>query len=272
MKSSDRGFSTPLAIAAIFSLCIMTLSFCMITAASERRIESYRRALEERKNIVSAIYNIEEKIQPLKALPSDTDDKEISLLIASACCYDFKVSDVSTGMNISLAAEAVLKSKAISEYIAAAGDEALAGYAWINPKLADRTILEQAARDFEGKGSFPLVNSLPLLNIHYMSGTFIKAVLEFCGIKEAERKAELARKIASSDTTVKELSEILAVAENHPFFDLVGTKTVFWKVELETKRSRACAVYAAVPEKEDQKKIEKYILVEKKVYLKGGGL
>lgn len=269
MKISDKGFSTPLAIAVIFSLCVITLSFCMITAANERRLESYRKDFEERKKIDSVIFNIEEKIQSLKDLPSDADEQEVCFLIAFACDYDFKVSDVSTGINRNFTAEAVLKNKVAGEYIAAAGDEAFVDYGWINPKFADKAVLEQALKDFDDKDTFPLVNSLPPLNIHNMSCDFIKATLEFCGIKEAQRKAELIEEKKSFSTTAKELSEILAVSESHPVFDLIGTKTVFWKIAFETERLKAYAVFAAVPEKENQKKIEKYILVEKKSSLKG---
>ena len=42
--------------------------------------------------------------------------------------------------------------------------------------------------------------------------------------------------------------------------------------EFETEIARVRAVFAAVPEKENSKKIEKYILAEKEIYFKGGAL
>ena len=105
-----------------------------------------------------------------------------------------------------------------------------------------------------------------------MSENFIKAVLELYGIKDSEKKAELVKEKISSDTTVKELSEILDVAESHDVFDIAGTKTAFWQVEFKTEIARVRAVFAAVPEKENSKKIEKYILAEKEIYFKGGAL
>lgn len=191
MNRYDRGFSSPLAIAVIFSLCIMALSFCMITAAGEKRIDSYRRTVEERKKIDSVIYRIEEKIQSLKESPSDADEYEIYSLIAAVCDYDFKVSDVSTGINKTFTAEAVLKSKSIDGYVAENGAAAFVDYGWINPKLSDRAVLEQVAKDFEGRNAFPLVNILPPLNIHTIGGDFIEAVLGLFNIKEAEKKAAL---------------------------------------------------------------------------------
>ena len=55
MKHYDGGFSTPLAMAAIFSLCILALPFCLATAANEKRTDSYRKLIEERKKIDSVI-------------------------------------------------------------------------------------------------------------------------------------------------------------------------------------------------------------------------
>ncbi|MGN0739529.1 MAG: hypothetical protein ACI4LX_05100 [Treponema sp.] len=270
MNNNDEGFSTPVALTAVFSLGILSLSLCMITAAGEKYISSCAAAVSERKKIDSIIYRTEERIQALKELPSDSGGNEILSLTDSACTCDFKVTDVSTGINRNFASEKFLKDRTIDEYVTTGGGDVFVSYGWINPEFSDRTVLENAAKDFEGKDMFPLVNSLPPLNVHYMSESFIKAVLEFCGIKEAQKKAELVKDRISSDTTVKELSEILGVAESHGVFDLIGTKTAFWQVDIETEKVKGIAVFAAVPQKENMRKIEKYILAEKKIYLKGG--
>ncbi len=270
MKISERGFSTPLALTVIFSLSITALAFSMLIAANEKRIKSYKTAVEEKKKIDCIIFDIEEKIQLLKDIPSDTDEQEISFLISSVCDYNFKVFDVSTGINKNFCRKDFLTNKAIDEYITASGDKAFLEYGWINPKFSDKEVLEQISKDFCGKSTYPLVNNLPPLNIHNMSIDFLTAVFKFCKIKEAEKKAEKVKERLSFSTGIKELSEILAVEENHMVFDLTGTKTVFWKVEFETKKAKAYAVFAAVPQKENQKKIEKYILVEKKAVFKEG--
>ena len=272
MKNHDGGFSTPLAMAAIFSLCILALPLCLATAANERRMDSYKKLTEERKKIDAAIFDLEEKIQMLKDSQSDSDEHEILYLLSSACDFNLSVSDVSTGINKNFISKEILKNKAINDCIKANGEEIFSEYGWINPKVSDKAIVEQTSKDFEEKNTFPLVNTFPPLNIFNMSGNFIKAVLEFCGIKDAEKKTELIKDNLNPDTTEKELAEILGTGENHPVFELLGTKTAFWKVDFETEKARACAVFAAVPEKENQRKIEKYILVEKKILFKGGAL
>ncbi|UKI54643.1 MAG: hypothetical protein L6V90_08150 [Treponema succinifaciens] len=186
--------------------------------------------------------------------------------------FELSVSDASTGINKNFTSKVILKSKAISGCIEANREDIFAEYGWINPKFSGKAVIEQAEKDFEGKGTFPLINTFPPLNIFNMSGDFIKAVLELCRIKDAEKKTELIKGSLNPDTTIKELAEILGVGENHPVFDLLGTKTAFWKIGFETEKARACAVFAAVPEKENQRKIEKYILAEKKTFFKGGTL
>lgn len=272
MKNYDSGFSTPIAMAAIFSLCILALPFCLATAANEKRMGSYRKLIEERKRIDSVIFDMEEKIQPLKDSPSDSDGHEILHLLSSACDYELSVSDVSTGINKNFTSKEILKNKAISDCIEINGEDIFAEYGWINPKISGKAIIEQTIKDFEENNTFPLVNTFPPLNIFNMSGDFIKAVLELCGIKNAEKKTEIIKDSLNPDTTTKELAEILGTGENHPVFDLLGTKTAFWKVDFETEKARACAVFAAVPKKENQRKIEKYILAEKKTFFKGGAL
>ena len=262
MMDSDKGFSTPLALAAIFSLCATTLSFCMLAAANEKIMDSYKKTVSERKKVDAIVYDMEEKIQPLKDSPSDADEREVSFLLEAACGYDLTVIDASTGINKNFAAETFLKSRAINDYITETGDEAFVDYGWMNPKLSDKAVLEQSA----------LANSYPPLNVHFMNESFLKAVLGFCGAKEPEKKARLLKEKLSPETGVKEMAEVLGVGSSDPIFDLVGTKTVFWKVGFETESSKVSAVFAAVPEKESQKKIEKYILVKKEITSKGGAI
>lgn len=49
MKSKESGFSTAFALTVIFSLCVITLSFAMIVNANEKKINSYKSAVEARK-------------------------------------------------------------------------------------------------------------------------------------------------------------------------------------------------------------------------------
>lgn len=272
MKHNEYGFSTPLALASIFSLCVLTLSLCILIAAREKYIHSYKNVIEERKETELILYRIEEKMQSLKESPCDADEHEIALLINDVCDYDCTICDVSTGINKNFTSKTMLESKPISKYIESNKDDAFTEYGWISPKFADSNILNTIANDFERSDVFPLINAIPQLNIHYMSEDFITAGFEFCNIKNAREKAELIKQKLHPEITIKELAHFLEVSENHLVFDLIGTKTIFWRIDFETATYRAHAVFAAVPNKSNQKNIEKYILVEKNSMHKGGSL
>lgn len=272
MENKESGFSTAFALTVIFSLCVITLSFTMIVSADEKKINAYKKNVDERKEADAVILNIEKQIQSLKDNPSDTDEYQIRSLVSEVCSYDFTVEDVSTDINKNFISSEILENEYIRQYVLSNEEEAFREYGWINPKFAEKKVIDEVSADFENKNTFPLINNMPLLNIHFMSDSFIKAVLEYYKIKNAKQKIESIKQKLNAETTVKELAEILEVSETHSVFDLIGFKTVFWKIIFETDKYRCNAVFAAVPQKENQKKIKKYILVKKEVFNKGGNL
>lgn len=270
-NENENGFSTPLALAFIFSLCLMTLTFCIVVTSNEKKINSYKKRIDAKKEAASLIFEIAKSLQELKESQADFDDFAISSLIENVCDYDFSIQDVSTKINKNFWSKKILENTVISEYLAEnENDETV--YSWINPNFADAKIIDDILKDFEGKNTFPLINNFPPLNIHFMSEDFIKAVLTFYDIKEIYKKIEALKEKSDEQTSVKELSSLLELSENHPLFDLIGFKTSFWKLNFETDKCKCTAIFAAVPNKDNQRKIEKYILVEKEVLYKGGVL
>ena len=272
MKNRESGFSTAFAMTVIFSLCVITLSLAMTVNANEKKISSYKRAVEARREANYILFNMEEKLQDLKEYPSDIDECRILSLISGECDYEITVRDVSTGINKNFVSPEILEDEGVRRYMTSSEENAFTEYGWINPRFADRTVLDEISADFENKNTFPLVNNAPPLNIHFMSDDFLKAVLEYFKIKNIEQKLEQIRKKLNADTTNKELAEILEISGEHAVFDLIGFKTLFWKISFETDRCRCNAVFAAVPQKDNQKKIDRYILVEKDIAHKGGSL
>lgn len=270
-NENEKGFSTPQALAFIFSLCLMTLTFCIAVASSEKKINSYKKRIDAQKDAASLIFEITKSLQELKESQADFDGSAISSLIENVCGYDFSIQDVSTKINRNFWSEKILKDSAISEYLAENEKDETA-YSWINPNFADAKITDDVIKDFEEKNTFPLINTFPPLNIHFMSEDFIKAVFTFYGIKEIDRKVKALKEKSDGQTSVKELSSLLELGENHPLFDLIGFKTSFWKLDFETDKCRCSAIFAAVPDRDSQRKIEKYILVEKEILYKGGAL
>ena len=91
MKNDESGFSTPLALTVIFSLCVITLSFCMIVATNEKKINSFEKLYESRKDINLIIDRIEKNIQGLRDYSNDIDEYQITTLLLSDFEYDLKI-------------------------------------------------------------------------------------------------------------------------------------------------------------------------------------
>ena len=272
MENRESGFSTAFALTVIFSLCVITLSFAMIVNADGKKINSYKKTVDARKEADSIIFSIEKDLQELKEYPSDIDEYQVLSLISGECDYDIMVKDVSTGINKNFISFEILENERIYQYVISNEETAFTEYGWINPKFADKTILDGISRDFENKNTFPLANNMPPLNIHFMTDEFLKAVLEYSKIKNPDRKIEIVKEKLNAETTSKELASILEIGENHSIFDLIGFKTLFWKISFETDKCSCNAIIAAVPQKDNQKKIDKYILIEKDIMYKGGSL
>ena len=270
MKNNEKGFSDAFALIVIFSLCVITLSFAMIILANEKKINSYKKDYDARKEADFVINNIETVLQNLKDLPCDTDEYEVSLLISGVCDFSFTVKDVSTGINKNFLSEEFLENQSIRQYIISNDKNIFTQYGWINPKITDVSFLDLVSDDFNNTDVFPLVNKMPLFNIYFMSEDFIAALLKYFNIQNANEKTVRLIDNLSSVTSIKAIAQLLEISETHSIFDLIGLKTAFWEVRFETDKYNCRAVFAAVPEKENHKNVGKYILVEKDISYNGG--
>lgn len=272
MKNREKGFSTAFALTILFSLCVIILSFAINVTANEKKINSYKMVVNARKEVDSIALNIEERLQDLTDYLSDTDEWHVFTLISGVGNYDITVKDVSTGINKNFISPEVLNDEIIRHYILSNEETAFTEYGWINSKFSDKEKIDEILIAYENKNPFPLINNLPPLNIHFMTDEFIKAIFQYFKIKNPEQKLEHLREKLIEETTVKDLAEILEISESHAIFDLIGLKTLFWNIKFETEKYICNIVFGAVPQKDNQKKIDSYIIVEKNVIYKGGTL
>lgn len=273
MSKNDGGFSTPLAMAVIFSLSLVILSLSMLVAANGRKLKSYRNFVLARKEADAILSDLKRDFHTLKDDSCDSDSSAtLHGILARYIEYDLTITDVSTGIHGNFMNENFYDSKPIRDYMAMKGEAAVTEYGWLSPKYADKKILDDVIADFDGETPFPIVNAFPPYNIHFMSCEFLEAVLEHCGIKNAEENAKKIFGLISDETDTAKLAEIIGVAETHPVFDFVGTKTTFWKILFGTRRCGVSAIFAAVPKKDDQRSVERYILIDKKISYEGRGL
>ena len=63
----------------------------MIVNADGKKINSYKKTVDARKEADSIIFSIEKDLQELKEYPSDIDEYQVLSLISGECDYDIMV-------------------------------------------------------------------------------------------------------------------------------------------------------------------------------------
>jgi hypothetical protein len=114
---------------------------------------------------------------------------------------------------------------------------------------------------------FPLVNNLPLTNVHFLTERCITAFLSASGVKDAQEKgAALFYRARQGALDNAEMANILDVKKDHKIFYLLGNKTTFWNIFYKTHECSVSAVVCGVPDKkEDVPIIKEYRIIERSV-------
>lgn len=270
MKKSEEGFSTPVALAVISSLYIITISVVILVHSTERKIGSYQRRVHAKAYALALLNNVSEEMQLLSKYENGlSDDVIVNGILSKFSQNNLQLADVSTGINKKFLKKSILENNAIAEYLLQS-DSVETNYGWVNPKYADEDLIKSIQNDFNSGNTFPLINQLPFYNVFEMSNEFLLAVLKFNNIENPEEKTQDIQNALQENLSIEKIREILSVPANHPVFDFIGTKTIFWKATFETDECKVCAVYGAVPDENNQSKIQKYILVEQHIEFKGG--
>jgi hypothetical protein len=271
MNKNDSGFSSPLAMTTIFSLSLIILSLAMLINTGEKKVNSYRKLIHAHRKAESLINEVGNQLQSFCNTECDCiDNNEIRFLQALYSENNLIISDISTGINNNILSEEILHNPSLVPFLNLHGDEIQTSYGWINPLYADTQFIDNLRTSYNTDDLFPLINTMPSLNIFYMSNEFIESILSFYGFTNAESKARTIKENITTDTQLSDIASILGVPTSHRIFNLLGTKTAFWNIKMETDMCHINTVFAAVPEKENTRSVEKYILIEKKVSYKGG--
>jgi hypothetical protein len=130
--------------------------------------------------------------------------------------------------------------------------------------------MPEIAREFSKEKTenlFPLVNTFPLVNIHFLSENCLKAFVASFSIEKGEEKsADLFAQSRQTFLQDTDIESILKVKNDHPALAFLGCKTAFWQIRYKTGGCAVMAVFAAVPDKkENPRKAERYMLVERSV-------
>jgi hypothetical protein len=271
---NDEGFVTAelLFMIAIITLCIC--GYAMLSAS----VLSYRNAAVRRydaENEASAV--LDSVTEYIQCLTEDASDSAVTpgvqAVLSKFSSSGLTMEDVSSGINRRFLSTGILDSRPVKELLSVKGKRAEVTYGWISAGFASRQALKAVQESFgtdDNEKLFPLVNTLPLCNIHFLDTDCTAALLSAENIPHAADKAFLLySKSRSGVLREAEIAGILGVKTTHPVTGLIGTKTAFWKICFHTERCSAEAVYAAVPFRKktsQEKMIEKYVLVERRIH------
>ncbi len=273
MKKNDDGFSSPLAMTAIFSLSLIILSLSMLVASGEKKINAYKNFVNANKKADSLILEVEKQMQLLCQTNCDFDENdEIQNIQIMFSDYELSISDISTGINKDILNNSFLNNPTCASFFNLHEDEVKTSYGWINSAYANVQFMDSLKTQYNTDDLFPFVNSMPSYNIFYMSQEFLEAILSFNNFTNVESKAKLLKDNINKVTQINDIAELLGITSSHNLFNLLGTKTVFWNVTMKTDKFNINTVFAAIPRKDNQREIEKYILVEKEISFIGGGM
>ncbi|MBR0100653.1 MAG: hypothetical protein IJJ71_07705 [Treponema sp.] len=253
------------------ALCIIliltSLFLCSFSYSSYRYSKSAAKSIQTENELVKVSKAFENDFQNLKFEGSDFPNSEpITNLMSNYARFSPSMEDISSGINTATFPEWILnnpKTKTLFENPLFSAKE----YGWISLAEPNAKTVKSITDSYKGKLSlFPLVNALPLLNIHYTDLETLRIVLESSGISDSERKSnELYYKVNEAPLTNTEIAELLEVPQNHKVFAIIGAKTTFWKVTLTLDKKKCEQILAAVPKKDEQDKIEKYIVIKELV-------
>ncbi len=271
MIRDEDGFSSPLAISVIFSLCILICSLCLLLYVVQKKVNAYENYYNNERKVNLLC---EEFIKDFQIIKDDEFDSYQSYgfvkLLSEYSNYQIQMKDISTGINLKFLKNEIKDNSTIKYLVDNYGDEIITEYGWINPKYTENDILSVVRQNFDKDYVYPLMNELPLYNLYFMNRDFIQSVLKLCEIKNVEEKTDkLQMRIESENLSKSDLAFIFEKDKNEKIFDFLGTKTNFWNVKLNAFGFDSELVIAAVPEKENSKKIEKYILLEKNLTYRG---
>lgn len=252
-------------------LMLFILSLGSLTAAANRFVRNSETAKEEQREAFSVLDSVTERMQAFCAQTVDIPGSGVLADIEEACSgYSLKISDASSGINERFFPESILADEKVKTLLTANDDSSPeVSYGWINITVPNKAALAAAEKSFgtEDAGKlFPLVNTMPLTNVYYLSDDCMTVLLDALSVKNQSRRnaflsAVKNRELKDGD----DIKKILGITHNAAALCLLGVKTSFWKVTFSSKgRLFITGIYAAVPEQgSDEFAVKKYVLVER---------
>lgn len=264
---TQSGYSSVSALVVVFILSLGILVLAFFCSALIKYSETYRIHYEKQKIALDVLDRLTESMQ---LLVNDERDDDYSynrnIIIELYAGYGLILDDVSSGINVRFLHESIFNSPGVSGLMSFRGEEIEADYGWIPMNFCNQEMLASIQASFNSDDLFPLVNRFPVFNLFYTDSELINELLKTVRIKESESKAvRLNSEVKSGNLSDSEIARILGVKESDKILDLFGVKTSFWRARFQTEDCSVIAVYAAIPDGEESRTVERYVLIEKEL-------
>jgi hypothetical protein len=254
----------------VLILMLFILSLGSLAAAGNRYVRNSETIKEEQRSAFSVLDSVTERMQAFTKQDADIPDAGILADIEEDCSScNLKISDVSSGINTRFFPESIVADEKVKTLVSVKdGSSPEVCYGWINITTPNKAALAAAEKSFAtddvGK-LFPLVNTMPLTNVYYLSDDCLAALLDAVSVKSLPRRTAFLtavknRELKNSD----DIKKVLGITHNAAALCLFGIKTSFWKVTFSSGRFVITGIYAAVPDRTaDTFAVQKYVLVER---------
>jgi hypothetical protein len=256
----------------VIVVLMLVLSGAMaLVSAGRNYASSLARQDEREKDALAPLNSIKRDMALLTKDAADgPQSKGVLALPALYSEYELRITDVSSGINERFLPESLTGKEAIKTLVAQNVEEDLARYGWIHALLVPEKMSAEMKKDFsreKNANPFPLINSLPLVNVHFLSERSLRAFVSAFSIADGDVKSDALFNRSRQDFLQdNDIRSILGVREDNLILAVLGCKTAFWQIQYKVDNCTVTAIFAAVPDKKKEpRKVDHYRLMERSV-------
>ena len=270
MKKRQQGSIQALALFFLVIISVVLAALSFYVSSSAAFVHTCEKHFSEQRAAICLLDEIESELQNIcKEKAHNAFSPALIHIREKFADTDIELEDVSSLINERFTAPEIAKHSAVAALTALDKKKYTSEYGWISVFYpAGETVLNAVKKDFVNLTDlFPLVNTLPQVNVHYIPEELLSAILKAFKIKNSDEKAAIIAYTAAQEGLIKQqLQNILSVPEDHRIYKFLGVQTTFWRISYRYNSYVVTAVFAGIPDKEKgNDEVEKYILIERNI-------
>ena len=270
MKKRQQGSIQAFALFFLVIISVVLAALSFYVSSSAAFVHTCEKHFCEQRAAISLLDEIESELQNIcKEKAHNAFSPALIHIREKFADTDIELEDVSSLINERFTAPEIAKHSDVAALTALDKKKYTSEYGWISVFYpAGETVLNAVKKDFVNLTDlFPLVNTLPQVNVHYIPEELLSAILKAFKIKNSDEKAAIIAYTAAQEGLIKQqLQNILSVPEDHRIYKFLGVQTTFWRISYRYNSYVVTAVFAGIPDKEKgNDEVEKYILIERNI-------